>query len=130
MNSLQRSFTFIITMIFITWIEVQAFSSFTISQKTPLTVNMNAPAINRILSYEGDFSIPKLQDFHWYAEGPELKGKMVYNDLAPEYTLMSAGSDWPTMESLSDPTTVHQRVGPLNPIRKAARWLLKLPRSN
>lgn len=49
-----------------------------------------------------------------------------------EYTLMTAGSDWPTMESLSELDAMPhlKRSGPFNPIRRAARWIKNFPGNN
>eukprot|EP00547_Thalassionema_nitzschioides_P001007 CAMPEP_0194207916 /NCGR_PEP_ID=MMETSP0156-20130528/6534_1 /TAXON_ID=33649 /ORGANISM="Thalassionema nitzschioides, Strain L26-B" /LENGTH=120 /DNA_ID=CAMNT_0038934787 /DNA_START=150 /DNA_END=515 /DNA_ORIENTATION=- len=115
---------------FVVMVQIHAFSPASIARKPELSLNMNAPAIGRLLS-DQEFTIPSLQDLNWYTESPELKGRIVYEDTPSEYTLMTAGSDWPTMESLSQseaPTKI-KRSGPLNPIRKAARWVINLPRN-
>eukprot|EP00547_Thalassionema_nitzschioides_P006897 CAMPEP_0194199696 /NCGR_PEP_ID=MMETSP0156-20130528/619_1 /TAXON_ID=33649 /ORGANISM="Thalassionema nitzschioides, Strain L26-B" /LENGTH=89 /DNA_ID=CAMNT_0038924631 /DNA_START=271 /DNA_END=540 /DNA_ORIENTATION=- len=81
-------------------------------------------------------SLPTLQmpevqplDGNWYTESTGLRGKMVYDDLQTEYTLLSVGSDWPAMDTLSDTEiTNNDRVGPFNSLRKAARWAMNLRR--
>lgn len=66
----------------------------------------------------------------WYTVSNPSRGKRVYEDVAAyDYTLISAGIDWPTYESIATrAATVEQqqrqdRMGPLGPIRKAARWV-------
>lgn len=43
--------------------------------------------------------------------------------ISPEYTLISAGRDWPSMDAETNvETQIQMRAGPLKPLRVAARW--------
>ncbi|KAI2491239.1 hypothetical protein MHU86_23316 [Fragilaria crotonensis] len=61
----------------------------------------------------------------WYTVSNPNRGKRVYEDVPYDYTLISAGNNWPSYDSSGSPSK-QQRVGPLGPIRKAARWVRRL----
>eukprot|EP00545_Synedropsis_sp_CCMP1620_P004108 CAMPEP_0119021308 /NCGR_PEP_ID=MMETSP1176-20130426/25728_1 /TAXON_ID=265551 /ORGANISM="Synedropsis recta cf, Strain CCMP1620" /LENGTH=82 /DNA_ID=CAMNT_0006975879 /DNA_START=351 /DNA_END=599 /DNA_ORIENTATION=- len=75
-----------------------------------------------------DQQMPTL-DTNWYTVSNPAR-RTVYEKYVPvDYTLMSAGTNWPSMDSDETMTQTQQprhRLGPLTPLRMAARWARKI----
>lgn len=65
---------------FAAFVKTQAFSPSLIARDFKMPLNMNAPALNRLLASDQAFTIPRMQDLNWYTESPELKGRIVYEE--------------------------------------------------
>jgi len=120
--------------------QIQAFPLAPKAQREQTLLNMitlSTPSISDNIANLPDFVLPTLKMpkmgimDSWYTENSVLRGKMVYEDLPSEYTLISAGSDWPKMNTSPDvshtPEQKHRR--PFKSLRKIANWAKNLRRN-
>jgi hypothetical protein len=58
------------------------------------------------------------------------RASLSFRSVPVDYTLMSAGMNWPSMDVGETATQAQQqhRSGPLTPLRRAARWARKIRR--